>query len=647
MKRRCRFLLLALLVLPFARQAPGQAVLVDVEAGYRFLDVSGNEDLYRSQINERKGFLLHNLNVSATGGVGAGLFDHVRLDATDIGAGPAGALRFEAGRAGAYRFQFAFRHAQLFSALPAFANPLLSNGIVPGQHTQDRTRDTFDATLEFLPGGMFSPFVGYSRNHLTGPGRTTYHVGQDEFRLDSDLDDTEQEIRIGTGFRLGPVAGEFSQGWRQYKGSERLSLAAGGNDGNNAGTVLGVPVSLQEFSRETTGKVNTPVTQAFAAAELTPGLRLSGSYSRAKSGSDGAESESLEGNLVSFAISRFFAGLDETISQRSDSTQWRVNGRVDYQLAPGVDATASFTQKHREFDGFGLISTLFFDTENFSHFDPRNFQELISASNALERTEKIYDVIVSAHILGPIAIRAGWTLTDQGVNASPAAAEIVVPGGQGGAYVRRIQSFLLGATVAEKTVTFGAEFRNDDANDPIFRTDYLNRKRYKLRGSIRPGDFLTIAANADQTNFSNDREGIGFTGRSRNYGLDLDVSFWKPLRLRVSGGRFLNDTKIPIRQPQDFSVVNSLYAENGRFEEGGLAFSLAPVTFDASIGTFRNSGSYPFRVHRAHARVEYAFASNFSGIGEWAKDKYEEASPVSGAGKYNANRYGVFLRWRQ
>jgi hypothetical protein len=158
---------------------------------------------------------------------------------------------------------------------------------------------------------------------------------------------------------------------------------------------------------------------------------------------------------------------------------------------------------------------------------------------------------------------------------------------------------------------------------------------------------LTIAANANQTDSSNDREGIGFTGRSRDYGVDFDFSFWKPLRLRLSGGRFLNDTKIPIRRPEDFGVVDSIYSENGRFEEGGLSLLLAPVTLDASVGEFRNSGSAPFRVHRAHARIEYAFLASLSAVGEWAKDKYEEPSPVSGAGKYDASRYGLFIRWRQ
>ena len=57
-----------------------------------------------------------------------------------------------------------------YSALPAFANPFLAEGIIPGQQTYNRTRNIYDATLELLPGKMISPILQFTRNTYSGPG---------------------------------------------------------------------------------------------------------------------------------------------------------------------------------------------------------------------------------------------------------------------------------------------------------------------------------------------------------------------------------------------------------------------------------------------------------------------------------------------
>src|SRR5690349_8429275 len=162
---RHRWLLLVLCL--GAWNLAAQTTPIDVEIGYRWTDISGNEDLYRTQINEDEGLLLRALTLASTGR--EGVFDHFRLDVDEMGVGPASALRLEAGLTGAYRLNVRYRRTDTFSALPAFANPLLAGGIVPGQHTLDRTRDMIDADLEILRWSAIKPFVGYSWNRFEGP----------------------------------------------------------------------------------------------------------------------------------------------------------------------------------------------------------------------------------------------------------------------------------------------------------------------------------------------------------------------------------------------------------------------------------------------------------------------------------------------
>ncbi|HVR38538.1 MAG TPA: hypothetical protein VMU84_05530, partial [Thermoanaerobaculia bacterium] len=67
-----------------ASVAAAQTLPVEAEIGYRWIDVDGNQGLYRSQINEREGGVLRSLSFFSS----ATAFDHLRIDATDLGVGP-------------------------------------------------------------------------------------------------------------------------------------------------------------------------------------------------------------------------------------------------------------------------------------------------------------------------------------------------------------------------------------------------------------------------------------------------------------------------------------------------------------------------------------------------------------------------------
>src|SRR5512143_3955853 len=175
----------ALLLLIAAGPATAQTVPLELEFGYRFLNLDGNMDEYRSQINEREGFLLRRISFGTSDFGGAtGLVDHLRIDGSELGIGPAGSFRLEFGRSRIYNLRFFYRRAEAFSALTDFANPFFPS-VIPGQHTYNRIRNVYDAEVEILPGAVITPILGYTRNEYSGPGQTTYHIGQDEFRLSS------------------------------------------------------------------------------------------------------------------------------------------------------------------------------------------------------------------------------------------------------------------------------------------------------------------------------------------------------------------------------------------------------------------------------------------------------------------------------
>src|SRR5580765_5114507 len=99
-----------------AVSAVAQTVPVDVEFGYRWLDLKGDTNMYRTQINERSGLFIHSLTMSSNDfdGHAGSLLDRFRLDISDLGSSPAGSLRLEADREGAYRLRVNYRRSDAF-----------------------------------------------------------------------------------------------------------------------------------------------------------------------------------------------------------------------------------------------------------------------------------------------------------------------------------------------------------------------------------------------------------------------------------------------------------------------------------------------------------------------------------------------------
>jgi hypothetical protein len=535
-----------------------------------------------------------------------------------------------------YRFNLRYRRADAFSALPTFAL---------GQHTFDRTRDIVDADFEFQRWSAIKPFVGYSWNRYEGPGTTTWHVGQDEFLLSQDLRDTDRELRVGAAFELGPVEGQVTQGWRSFRGRESLTLAPGANNGNNTNPVLGRPITIGGLTREERTDVDTPFTTLNLAGQATSRIRLTGNFARFAADSDSDGSDDVTGSLASFALGRFFNGLSETSSARAKNTTWRGAARADITFNPMVDATAGYRREHRELDGSALFRTLYLQTVTFGGVDPRDVEVILNASNALEREEDVLDASVSVRPLTSLSLRAGLSQSNTDVTVTPDLSEIVIDGGQGGTFDRRVRTFLLDGSYTLSGLTLGASLQSDRADDPILRTDFVDRDRYRVRAGWKAPRWFRAGITADETRQSSDRPDIDYDAKLRQYTADVLVTPIETLSLRASASRFRSNSNILIRRPENFTIEESVHVEKGKSLEGGLSFSWSRLSFDGDLSRFENEGSLPFELDRSRARLTVQLRQAF-GIGaEWARDEYREAAFA--VADYEASRYGVFLLLRR
>jgi hypothetical protein len=628
-------------LLLFALAAGAQTTVpVEVEVGYRWTDVTGNEDLYRTQINEESGLVIRSLSFFTTTN---GFTDHVRVDASDLGVSPASSLRIETGKADVFRLRLGYRSFDTYSALPAFANPLFSQGITPGQHTFDRTRTMFDADLEIFPDRRISPFIGYSRGRFDGPGTTTYALGGDEFLLGQDLDETEREIRAGAIFNLGKFYGSVTQGWRSLESDETLSLSELGGAGNNPGSILGRTVGATLITRTGSTEVDTPFTTAFVTADL-PRTKLIGSFVRFAADSDGSEDEAATGSFVSFPISRFFNGLSETTTSKAKNTTWRGSGRAEIAISDRLDFLGGYRKEHREMSGDALIRTVFLDTTTFSGLDPREVQELIAAESALDREVGTFEAALAGRALGPFSVRVGYSRSIFDFVVDPAIEEIVVPGNQGGDFERTVDTFDINASYTARLFSVGGSYRTDDADDAVLRTDFVGRDRIRLRAAVHtPANRFRFGVLAEDLDQDNMEDGVGFDAEARQYAADLELALNPSVRVRAAYSVLRADSTVVTRRPETFDLDASDHREDGDAIELGFALDLAPFTIDVSASRFENEGSIAFNVDRYRARIVYDFLAHAGIAAEWDRDDYDEDTPF---GTFQSDRFGIFLRYR-
>jgi hypothetical protein len=613
--------------------AYGQTVPVDVEAGFRLLDLRGSSDMYRTQINERSGFLIRALTVS---GAETKYADYFRVDATDLGVGPAGALRIDFGRSSLYRFTLAYRQTNAFSALPSFAN---------GQHTYDRDRRMIDADLEIRKWSAITPFIGLSWNRYSGPGMTTYHIGEDDFALRSNLSNRDQELRAGFGFSYKNFTGQLTQGWRTFRDHETLTLAPGATAGNNSDPILGRQISAGAITRDDQASGHTPFTNAFVTAQVTGRARIIGNYVRFAADSHANEAEDVAGTLASFTISRFFNGFSDAIDGRARNTTWRGGARAEIALTDKLDLFGGFQHEHRALEGSALITDLFLQTVNFGGLDPRDVQVILNAHNSLDRDEDVFSAAVSARALGPFSFRAGVSESKQDVTVTPDLSEIVVPGAsQGGKFSRRVTTSDLSASYSKRGFTFGAAWRHDNADDPIMRTDFLHRDRFRLRaGWIAPENRLRANVTAEESDPKNDRAQFGFDARIRQITADADAAATEKIHVHASASRFRTNSSFLYRRPETFAIDTSRHEENGKSIEGGVLLTFARVSVDTSVARFTNRGTYPFDIDRFRTRAMFPLRGKAGLTAEWDHDRYSDVSAAFA--DFTADRYGIYVRW--
>ena len=226
---------------------------------------------------------------------------------------------------------------------------------------------------------------------------------------------------------------------------------------------------------------------------------------------------------------------------------------------------------------------------------------------------------------------------------TPAAAEIIVPGGEGGSFHRTIQRWSAGASLALGGVKLALDWKDDNAPDSIVRTDLRDVTRWRLRADWRAGKLLRIVGTAEKIDGDNPAPGVDYNLQTRHYGVDVDLTPVEDLAVRLAYSRFKTDTAVTIRIPQNFMLAPSDYAEDGEEKVASASYKIGPVALEGGFSRFSNSGDLGLKLDRTWAHCDLEFTTNLGATLMFDRYKYRE--DVLALSNFDAKRYGFFLRW--
>lgn len=195
--------------------------------GYRSVDVGGELDKYREDVNLGDGPRLMDLDLSfVPEGELRTLVDRVRVDVDDLGGEPFESLRIEAQRHGRYDFEYNRHESDYFYQDQLFpADDVNVRSARAGDfHTFDfrRVRDRASLGVDLAERATLT--LGFDRYRKTGRSTRALSLQRDEFELDRPIDETSFESHFGFQYSWDRVTLSLEERYTRYENAYELFL---------------------------------------------------------------------------------------------------------------------------------------------------------------------------------------------------------------------------------------------------------------------------------------------------------------------------------------------------------------------------------------------------------------------------------------
>jgi hypothetical protein len=189
------------------------------------------------------------------------------------------------------------------------------------------------------------------------------------------------------------------------------------------------------------------------------------------------------------------------------------------------------------------------------------------------------------------------------------------------------------------------DYRVDDGDMAILRTDFRDRTRLRGRIDINPVRWFRLLGTYETISNENDDPNIVLDADTDHWAVDLELMPVEQLVIRGAWDRYETESSILYRRPQDFGIEPSLHAEDAELIEGSILWNGNRFYLMGGYSSLDNDGSLPFQLDRIFGRLAFDFTDAWGLAVEYDNHEYTESAFT--LADFEAERYGVFLRWHR
>ena len=273
-------------------------VTSSAEFGVRGLEVNGNGDKFRSDLNYHAGFRLFDSSFFVQdNSKGSKVFDTALITISGWSADPQGSFRINMTKAGSYNFDADVRRARYFNNLNThvvtWSQPLSTGS----QHAMDTLHHFGDFDLTVFPDREnFRIRLGYSFNNTDGPGFSFNTLrfpssSSDEFQVNSTIRSSSQDFRAGVEGKLLDFNLGFTYGHRNFNDKTQFFVDTL-NQGNNPASTT---ASINHLTRLMPTKGTTDFGNFYVQRTFAKTLDFTGRFIYAESNSNTTQSDTING----------------------------------------------------------------------------------------------------------------------------------------------------------------------------------------------------------------------------------------------------------------------------------------------------------------------------------------------------------------
>lgn len=590
-----------------------------VDAGVRWSsELHGSPAAYRSVVNLGDGLKLFGLDLTMRDPARR-LFDKLTVRADSWGGDPYSTLRVDAEREGLYRFSTNYRNIAYYNALPSFADPTVSRGVILDQQSFDIRRRMLDSELSLFPTKRIVPFFGYSRTWGSGNGVTDFVSDINEYPVPTAFDDKTDTYRGGVRFEYKRFHATFEQGGSVFADNQRL-FSSGTNLGNLTTLFLGQRLSLTGLDQRYQVDGDNVYSKALFTANPFRWIDLYGQVLYSRSRTRPGYNQANTGNFFDLDQFLFYGSGQHMVAAEVRMPHTSASFGAEVRPLRRLRILESVTADRFRVPAWFLADNTYLGTSLNPPF--------LSSSTALAGVEtfdynyNVQEVNVLFDAGSKLTLRGGHRYVwGDAVTRAPALSQTgPVESGE-----TRMHVGLAGMTFRPfQKASVGFDFEAASADRNYFRTSLQDYQKLRARARYQALQSLSVSANFSLLNNLNPSPQNRNVFRSREYSLSV---YWTPW-----GGKWVNllgdytystlKSNISYFIPQTMALAPSLYRETARIATGMFELNLPKYRHASpklSLGgsLFSSSGSRPTQYYQPIAKVSLPITRKIQWMFEW------------------------------